>query len=72
MKLLLMCDSYFNNFLISDLAESFGEVWLVWGDYTADLPQIVELYDPDLVIYECAERMDRSAAIVALAEQLNG
>ena len=69
-RLLLMCDSYFNNYLIDDLAESFGEVWLVWGDYTAVLPQIVELCDPDIVIYECAERVDRSMAVCALAETL--
>lgn len=69
-RLLLMCDSYFNNYLIDDFAESFGEVWLVWGDYTAELPQIVELCDPDIVIYECAERVDRSMAVCALAETL--
>ena len=69
-RLLLMCDSYFNNYLIDDFAESFGEVWLVWGDYTAVLPQIVELCDPDIVIYECAERVDRSMAVCALAETL--
>jgi len=71
-RLLLMGDSYFNNYLIDDLAESFSEVWLVWGDYTASLPQIVELCDPDLVIYECAERVDRSYAIRDLAAALKG
>ena len=69
-KLLLMGDSYYNNYLIDDIAESFSEVWLVWGDYTGDLPEIVELYQPDLVIYECAERVDRSWAIHALAQEL--
>ena len=69
-KLLLMGDSYINSFIIRDIAESFGEVWLVWGDYTADLSQIVDLYQPDLVIYECAERVDRSKAVCALADSL--
>lgn len=69
-RLLLMCDSYINSYIIDDFAESFGEVWLVWGDYTLDLPQIVELCDPDLVIYECAERVDRSSTVCKLAEQL--
>lgn len=69
-RLLLMCDSYFNNHLIDDIAESFSEVWLVWGDYTADLPEIVDLYDPDIVIYECAERVDRNHAVYNLAQTL--
>ena len=69
-RLLLMGDSYFNDYLIDDIAESFSEVWLVWGDYTLSLPEIVDAYDPDVVIYECAERVDRSAAICGLAEAL--
>lgn len=70
MRLLIMGDSYFNSYLIDDIAESFSEVWLVWGDYTSDLAEIVDLYDPDIVIYECAERVDRSGSIVLLAEKL--
>ena len=69
-RLLLMGDSYFNNYLIDGIAESFSEVWLVWGDYTASLPEIVDMYDPDIVIYECAERVDRSEAICELAKTL--
>lgn len=69
-RLLLMGDSYFNSYLIDDIAESFSEVWLVWGDYTLSLPEIIDAYDPDVVIYECAERVDRSAAICELAEAL--
>lgn len=69
-KLLLMCDSYFNSFLIEDFAESFAQIWVIWGDYTGDLPQIVEELNPDLVIYECAERVDRSGAICNLADVL--
>lgn len=71
-RLLVMGDSYFNNHLIDDIAESFREVWMVWGDYTNDLPEIVALCDPDLVIYECAERVDRSSSVCELAEKLRG
>ncbi len=70
LRLLLMADSYINSFLICSIAESFSEVWLVWGDYTNDLPEIVELCDPDMVIYECAERVDRSGNICELARKL--
>lgn len=69
-KLLLMCDSYFNSFIITDIAQSFSEVWLVWGDYTMDLPELVEQYQPDIVIYECAERVDRSHLVSKLADQI--
>lgn len=69
-RLLLMGDSYFNNYLIDDIAESFSEVWLVWGDYTTELPEVVDLCDPDIVIYECAERVDRSGAVRDLAQKL--
>lgn len=71
-RLLLIGDSYINNYLIDDIAESFGEVWLVWGDYTIDILEIVELCDPDIVIYECAERVDRSYAVCDLASKIEG
>ena len=67
---MIMCDSYFESYLRDDIAESFHEVWLVWGDYTGSLPEIVELCNPDIVIYECAERVDRSENVVALAKEL--
>lgn len=69
-KLLLMCDSYINSYIVADLAESFSEVWLVWGDHTGDLPELTEVYQPDVVIYECAERVDRSATICKFAQEL--
>lgn len=69
-KVLLMCDSYTNSFIIEDFAESFHSTWLVWGDYTGELKEIVEMYQPDIVIYECAERVDRSPNICLLAETL--
>lgn len=70
LRLLLMGDSYFEGYLLDDIAESFHEVWMVWGDYTGDFAEVVELCDPDIVIYECAERVDRSENIVALANEL--
>ena len=55
---------------MEDFAESFSEVWLVWGDYTKDLDKVIELYNPDIVIYECAERVDRSGAVVEFADKI--
>ncbi len=70
LKLLLMCDSYVDGFINDDLAESFSEVWLVRADYTSNLKEIVEEFEPDMIIYECAERVDRSESICKLAETL--
>ena len=69
-KVLLICDSYINSFIIEDIAESFSEVWLVWANYTDDMDKIVEMYSPDIVICESAERVDCSKRRVALAEKL--
>ena len=44
---------------------------MVWGDHTWALTQIVELCNPDIVIYECAERVDRSEDICILAQYLD-
>lgn len=69
-KLLLVCDSYINNYILEDIAESFSQVWLIWGDYTCDMEEMVEMYQPDIVIYECAEFVDRSESVIALADKL--
>ena len=69
LKLLVMGDSYFEN-VNKYLAESFSEVWLIWGDYTAYLREAVGLYQPDVVIYQAAERVDRSGNIVELANSI--
>lgn len=69
-KLLLLCDSYYANYIADDIAESYGEVWMIWADYIGDLPQILEIYDPDLVIFECAERVDRVYHVYNLAQSL--
>lgn len=67
-KLLLVCDSYIKSYIVDDLAESFAEVWLIWNDYTTKIPEIIEMYQPNLVIYECAERVDKSHDITILAQ----
>ena len=69
-KLLLVCDSYFRYYILDDFAESFSEVWLIWGDYTGYIEEMVDMYNPDIVIYECAEFVDRSMPVVNLAEEL--
>lgn len=72
LKLLLLCDSYIDSYLRDDLAESFSEVWLIWADHMIDLPEILEIYDADVVILENAERVDRSGQMRNLADKLRG
>lgn len=68
--ILILGDSYFNSFIVDDIAESFYETVMIWGDYTENLVDIIETYNPDIVVNECAERVDRSGDIVKLANQL--
>lgn len=52
------------------LMGKFGEderhsIWI-----NKDLDKVIELYNPDIVIYECAERVDRSDAVVEFADKI--
>ena len=73
-RLLIIGDSYFNNFIIDDLAESFHETIIIWGDYCSDIQTIIDTYDADIVIVEAAERVDRTSGIIkgANAMQVDG
>jgi len=70
LKVLLLCDSYFNSYIVDDLAESFSETWVIWADHMMELPEMIELYQPDVVIVENAERVDRSYHMWKLAEKI--
>ena len=67
---LILGDSYLDSFILDDLAESFSETWLIWGDYFPQLKEILSIYNPDIIIFECAERCDRSNAVMECAETL--
>lgn len=69
--LLLLCDSYIGEYLVEDFAESFGKVILIWADYGEHLTHIVATYNPDIVVFECAERVDRSHIIELVAGKIN-
>ena len=62
-RLLVIGDSYFQIYLMDDLAESFHETILIWGDYCNDIGNILDEYQADIVIVEAVERMDRTSAI---------
>jgi hypothetical protein len=59
-RVLIIGDSYVNSFILDDLAESFYETIMIWGDYASDFEEIINVYRPDIVIIENAERCDRT------------
>jgi hypothetical protein len=63
-RLLIIGDSYFNSYIIDDLAESFHETIIIWGEYLSDVQNIIDAYDADIVIIEAAERLDRTGRII--------
>ena len=63
-RLLVIGDSYFDTFIIDDLAESFHETIIIWGDYLSDVQSIIDAYDADIVVVEAAERVDRTKVII--------
>ncbi len=69
-RMLVIGDSYFNNYIMDDIGESFRETILIWGDYLADFQTILEEYDPDIVVVEAAERVDRSSYIKEAARRI--
>lgn len=70
--LLIIGDSYFDSFLYDDFAESFHCVVQIWGDYMQNLKEIVEYYEPDIIVNENAERCDRTELLIVAAKSLNG
>lgn len=69
-RVLIIGDSYFPT-ICTYLAESFYETGLIWADYTTEMQEIIEQWKPDILIYECAERVDRNEAIHELAISLH-
>lgn len=67
-RLLIIGDSYFDGYIIDDIAESFNETIMIWNEYTRYISDIIEVYQPDIVILEAAERVDISNEIIAGAE----
>ncbi len=62
--LLVIGDSYFNSFIIDDLAESFHETIMIWGDFLPDVQSVIDAYNADIVVVEAAERVDRTNDII--------
>lgn len=68
-RVLIVGDSY-GDMLIEFLAESFSKTSIIWADHTVEMEEMVKIYQPDIVLYECAERVDRSELICDLADEI--
>ena len=69
-RVMVLGDSYLDSFLMDDLAESFYELFMIRGNHTEELPEILEAYHPDIIINENAERTDRTKTVIALVKKL--
>lgn len=70
-RVLIIGDSYFGKGLMVDqLAESFHETILITATYTRNLVELVEAYQPDIVINENAERCERTGEMYVVAQQI--
>ena len=67
-RIVIIGDSYFYYYILDDIAESFHETIFLWGDHLEEFKKIEEVYQPDILIIENAEREDRTALIIQAAE----
>lgn len=70
-RVLVFSDSYFNLFILDDLSQSFYETVCIHADNTKDFVELIEYYQPDIVIHENAERVDRYDIIIKVAEAIH-
>ena len=55
-RVMIVGNSFIVNYLMEDLAESFGDMLMVWNDIGENFPEWVDEYQPDIVIFEMVER----------------
>ncbi len=69
-KCLVICNSFVINYIRDWIAESFGETMFVWTGMDPELIEWVSDFDPDVVIYESAERYEYFEGIQDTADML--
>ncbi|MCM3701158.1 alginate O-acetyltransferase AlgX-related protein [Paenibacillus macerans] len=55
-RALILGDSYLYGFMTPNLAESFSETYFIYSDNINRIKDFVEIFNPDIVIYENVER----------------
>lgn len=71
-RMLILGDSYFDSYILDDIAESFKKTAMAWSDNMNCLDELIEVYEPDVVVFEYVERRDRGNCVVELAQKLKG
>ncbi|MBR3241624.1 MAG: hypothetical protein IKN57_02125 [Parasporobacterium sp.] len=66
-RVLIIGDSYIHDFNLPSIAESFQETVFIHGSHMPDFQNLVETFDPDLIIIENAEREDRTGLWILTA-----
>ena len=69
-KVLFFGNSFVANYILDDLSQSFSDVLFIWEGMGKDLPEILKLYQPDIVISENAQRYPAFDAAVEAAEAM--
>lgn len=69
-RILVLGDSYLNGFVIDDIAESFAVTMMVWGSHTTEFKEIIAQCNPDIIVMENAERVNRMDLVKQLASTL--
>lgn len=69
-KVLVIGDSYFRDYIIDDIAESFSDTIMVWSDTIPNFTSLIDDFQPDIVIFESAERCDNTGIMIRMAEAL--
>ncbi|MCR5773020.1 MAG: hypothetical protein K6G87_17485 [Butyrivibrio sp.] len=69
-RCLVICNSFFINYLRDMISESFSETMFVWGGIDPNIDKWIEDYKPDIVIYESAERYESFENIVETADSI--
>lgn len=71
LKVLIVGDSYINDFLLDDLAETFNYTYMIWQEYLyKDIVPVIENINPDIVIFEFAERVFKDYQIFNVANKI--
>ena len=70
-KCLVFCNSFFINYLRDMISESFSETMFVWGAIDPNMDKMIADFNPDIVIYESAERYEKFENIQETALSIN-
>lgn len=71
-RVLVFSDSYIDSYILDDIAESFSETAMVWSDNICDLGELIEIYKPNIIIFENVERRERVGNLSQFVKKISG